>query len=162
MKIKQPDSKRYLDKHSRSQNILVRIRAFDIVIGKVKPRVKYHQYKDTGWNVCRDMVKNLNKLQLSQTSFLCKLRFHPDMPQFSEPEWEVLKIEDNWQMIYELSNYWVKTSDRPPFAKWQAQYLRNMQNGYTEGKILPSGFLLHLGSDNKQHLNLYQIGRAHV
>ena len=107
--------------------------------GQVKPRVKYYQIKDTGWNVCRDMVKNLNKLQPSQASFWCKLRFHPDMPQFSEPEWEVLKIEDNWQMIYELSNYWVKTSDRLPFAKWRAQYLRDMQNGYIEGEKLPSG-----------------------
>ena len=106
---------------------------------KVKPRVKYYQSKDTGWNVCRDMVKNLNKLQPSQASFLCRLRFHPDMPQFSEPEWEELKIEDNWQIIYDLSNYGVKTSDRPPFAEWQAQYLRDMQNGYAEGKILSSG-----------------------
>ena len=101
---------------------------------QVKPRVKYYQYKDTGWNVCRDMVKNFDLLQQSNASFACQLRFHPSMTQFSEPDWEELKIEDNWQLLYSiheptLRGFW----DPPiPFAKWQAQFIHDMQAGYIE------------------------------
>ena len=107
---------------------------------QVKPRVKYYQVEDTGWNVCRDMVKNLNKLQPSRVSFWCKLRFHPDMPQFSEPDWEELKIENNLQMIYDLEHEWNGTSDqRPSFAEWQAQYIHDMQASYKELRKIYSG-----------------------
>ena len=58
--------------------------------------------KPTRWNVCRDMVKNLNLLQQSDASYSCELKFHPSMTQFIEPEWEELKIEDNWQLLYFL------------------------------------------------------------
>ena len=114
---------------------------------KVKPRVKYYQVEDTGWNVCRDMVKNLNKLQPSRVSFWCKLRFHPDMPQFSEPDWEELKIENNLQMIYDLEQGWNRTSDqRPSFAEWQAQYIHDMRAGYRELRGIYGGRPWHCRS----------------
>ena len=58
--------------------------------------------KPTGWNVCRDMVKNLDLLQQSDASFNCELKFHPSMTQFSEPDWEELKIEDHWELVYAI------------------------------------------------------------
>lgn len=95
--------------------------------------------KPTRWNVCRDMVKNLDLLQQSDASYSCELKFHPSMTQFSEPEWEELKLEDNWQLLYFLlkPTLGCKWSDPlTPFAKWQEQYIRDMQAGYTDKKRL--------------------------
>lgn len=101
---------------------------------KITRRATHAQVEDTGWNVCRDMVKNFDLLQQPNASFACQLRFHPSMTQFSEPDWEELKIEDNWQLLYSileptLRGYW----DPPiPFAEWQAQFIHDMQAGYRE------------------------------
>ena len=104
---------------------------------QVKPRVKYHQYKDTGWNVCRDMVKNLELLQMPDDSYYCgELKFHPDMPQFSEPEWEELKIEDWLEEIHAMESGIGPGLDpnfsrvELPFAEWKEQYLQSMEKGY--------------------------------
>ena len=91
--------------------------------------------KPTRWNVCRDMVKNLNLLQQSDASYSCELKFHPSMTQFIEPEWEELKIEDNWQLLYFLhkpTTHGKWGEPLIPFAEWQAQYIRDMQAGYTD------------------------------
>ena len=53
---------------------------------KITRRATHAQVEDTGWNVCRDMVKNFDLLQQSNASFACQLRFHPSMTQFSEPD----------------------------------------------------------------------------
>ena len=101
---------------------------------KITRRATHALTEDTGWNVCRDMVKNFDLLQQSNASFACQLRFHPSMTQFSEPDWEELKIEDNWQLLYSileptLRGFW----DPPiPFAEWQAQFIHDMRAGYRE------------------------------
>lgn len=94
--------------------------------------------KPTGWNVCRDMVKNLDLLQQSDASFNCELKFHPSMTQFSEPDWEELKIEDHWELVYAIEReLFGGLGDRYPrikedsFVKWQEQYVRDMNNGYS-------------------------------
>ena len=94
--------------------------------------------KPTGWNVCRDMVKNLDLLQQSDASYRCELKFHPSMTQFSEPEWEELKIEDYWQEVYAIEHELLSRKRVPrsvlPFDQWQQQYLEDMRAGHYLGK----------------------------
>ena len=77
---------------------------------KATQRAVHKLKNDRGWTVCRDMVKNLDLLQQSDASYSCELRFHPSMTQFSEPDWEELKIEDHWELVYNRRR---PTSRRP-------------------------------------------------
>lgn len=104
-----------------------------------KQRAVHKMLKDNGWSVCRDMVKNLDLLQLPEVENEYGLvRFHPDMPQFSEPDWEELKIEDNLELIYKIVQQ--KTPyllhalsyDGLPFEEWKQRYLQDMRRGYAE------------------------------
>ena len=75
--------------------------------------------------VCRDMVKNLDLLQQSDASFSCELKFHPSMTQFSEPDWEELKIEDNWELVYNIEREILSDNiarSRLPFEEWIVRY----------------------------------------
>lgn len=95
--------------------------------------VTHRLRKDTGWNVCRDLVKNLNKLQQSDSSYRCEMRFHPDIPQFAEPEWEELDIADHLQEVFEIERDWVCSwfpqIGEQSLAEWQESYLKAMQEG---------------------------------
>ena len=102
-----------------------------------------YPWKPTRWNVCRDMVKNLDLLQQSDASYSCELKFHPSMTQFSEPEWEELKIEDHWQLLYFFDELHFRRDRARPFAEWQAQYILNMRAGY-ENSSWPNGKLVRL------------------
>ena len=102
---------------------------------QVKPRVAHKLIHDRGWNVCRDMVKNLDLLQQSHASFSCELKFHPSMTQFSEPEWEELKIEDHWELVYNIEREILSDNiarSRLPFEEWIVRYKQDWQSGCYE------------------------------
>ena len=66
-------------------------------------------------------ILNLDLLQQSDASFSCELKFHPSMTQFSEPEWEELKIEDNWELVYNIEREILSDNlvrSMLPFEKW--------------------------------------------
>ena len=102
---------------------------------KITRRVAHKLIHDRGWNVCRDMVKNLDLLQQSDASFSCELKFHPSMTQFSEPEWEELKIEDNWELVYNIEREILSDNlvrSRLPFEEWIVRYKQDWQSGCYE------------------------------
>ncbi len=102
---------------------------------KITRRVAHKLIHDRGWNACRDMVKNLDLLQQSDASFSCELKFHPSMTQFSEPEWEELKIEDNWELVYNIEREILSDNlvrSRLPFEEWIVRYKQDWQSGCYE------------------------------
>lgn len=102
---------------------------------KITQRVAHKLIHNRGWNVCRDMVKNLDLLQQSYASFSCELKFHPSMTQFSEPDWEELKIEDNWELVYNIEREILSDNiarSRLPFEEWTVRYKQDWQSGCYE------------------------------
>ena len=102
---------------------------------KITRRVAHKLIHDRGWNVCRDMVKNLDLLQQSYASFSCELKFHPSMTQFSEPDWEELKIEDHWELVYNIEREILSDNiarSRLPFEEWTVRYKQDWQSGCYE------------------------------
>ncbi len=93
------------------------------------PRHAFKLEKDTGWNVCRDLVKNLNKVQPTKASFFCEIQFHPDMKRFGWPEWTELDIEAHWNEIYAIESYTEKRRTIPPFDSWLEEYRGQIQAG---------------------------------
>lgn len=98
----------------------------------------YKQKKDTGWNVCRDLVKNLEKVRPSKASFNSEVRFDPTMKQFSQPQWQELKIEEHWQEIYAIESYlengWRLPLPKgiPSFEEWFKGYQVSLKVGFLE------------------------------
>ena len=102
---------------------------------KATQRAVHKLKNDRGWTVCRDMVKNLDLLQQSDASFSCELKFHPSMIQFSEPDWEELKIEDHWELVYNIEREILSDNiarSRLPFEEWTVRYKQDWQSGCYE------------------------------
>ena len=67
--------------------------------------------------------------------FSCELKFHLSMTQFSEPDWEELKIEDNWELVYNIEREILSDNiarSRLPFEEWTVRYKQDWQSGCYE------------------------------
>ena len=103
---------------------------------KQKKKLVFRLEKDTGWTVCHDMVKNLNKVQPSLASFATELVFDPKMTQFSWPDWKELDIKDYLDVVYAIENklMHINPSEAQSFDEWKKTYLADMKIG-ASGKV---------------------------
>jgi uncharacterized protein len=109
------------------------------------PSRTFKLLKDTGWNVCNDLLKNYNKLLPTIESFACEIKFDPSMPQFSWPKWQELNIENYLDVIYAIESHILPGGKEPPFEVWRAQYLADMTTGLSwrkayGGKLVRASF----------------------
>jgi len=116
----------------------------NITSTKTPPRT-FKLLKDTGWNVCNDLLKNYNKLLPSIESFACEIKFDPSIPQFSWPNWQELNIENYLDVIYAIESHISFGKKLPPFEIWRAQYLADMPTGLSwrrayGGKLVRASF----------------------
>lgn len=107
-------------------------------------RYEFKLEKDTGWNVCRDYVKNLESMQPTTESLACEAKLDPKMKQFSQPDWEELNIEEYWDVVYTIEANWERSPAKkiPPLDTWRESFRSQMKSGEIKPRLRRAVFKL--------------------
>jgi hypothetical protein len=103
-----------------------------------KPKHRFTVSQGKGWSVCESYARYLNSLPESTPLPLCHIPRYPDFPDLKEPDWELLDITSNLELVYTLEKILSPSMhDRPvdTFDHWKTVFEQQIQDGVASPRL---------------------------
>jgi uncharacterized protein YecT (DUF1311 family) len=107
-------------------------------ISNQKPKPRFTVIQGKGWTVCESYARYLNSLPESTPLPLCHIPRYPDFPDLKEPDWEVLDMSSNLELVYKLEKLTSPSyHDRPvdTFDHWKTVYEQQIKDGVASPRL---------------------------
>lgn len=105
---------------------------------KNRSKQRFTVSQGKGWTVCESYARYLNSLPDSTPLPLCHIPRYPDFPDLKEPDWEVMDIQSNLELVYKLEKLTSPSyHDRPvdTFDHWKTVFDQQIKEGVASPRL---------------------------